>query len=82
MKEKAEGLAVSLPTEEIFKDNIIAVYNSDRPDFAHSKLMQLHLFSQIFSLKGKGTELNDLLTTFAYYAQKKGAVFGPFGKLY
>ena len=67
-------------TEEQFKNNIIAVYNSDRPDFAHSKLMQLHLFSQIFSLKKEN--LNDLLTTLAYYAQKKGAVFGPFGKLY
>jgi hypothetical protein len=47
--------------------------------------MQLHLFSQIFSEKmraNRNIKLNDLLTTFAYYAQKKGAVFGPFGKLY
>jgi len=72
-------------TEDLFKNNIIAVFNSNRPDYAHSKLMQLHLFSQIFSEKmraNRNIKLNDLLTTFAYYAQKKGAVFGPFGKLY
>lgn len=69
-----------LKTEEEFLSNICAVFNSDRPDLAHSKLMQLDVFSEIFSLRKD--EVEELLTGIAYAAQKKGDVFGPFGKLY
>ena len=58
----------------------MSAYNSSRPDFAHSKLMQMHLVCEIVSLRGE--QLDDLLTTMAYLAQKKGKIFGPFGKLY
>lgn len=66
--------------EEEFKNNVLKVFNSKRPDFAHSKMMQLYLFSQIFSLNKDVRD--DLLTALAYLSQKKGAVFGPFAKLY
>ena len=69
-----------LGTEKDFEKNIIAAFNTNRPDYAHSKLMQLHLVSEIMKLKEE--QRNDLLTTMAYLAQKKGKVFGPFGKLY
>ena len=63
-----------------FQTNVMAVYGSARPDFAHSKLMQLDLLCKIYSLKEK--DRNDLLTSLTYLAQKKGNIFGPFGKLY
>lgn len=69
-----------LRTEEEFVSNISAVFKSDRPDLAHSKLMQLDMLSEIFSLRKEQVE--ELLTGIAYAAQKKGDVFGPFGKLY
>ncbi len=69
-----------LQTEKQFIDNVSAVYKSKRPDFAHSKLMQLDLLSKIFS-KSKSNQ-ETILTSMAYLAQKKGSVFGPFGKLY
>ena len=67
-------------TENNFKKNFASAYNTSRPDFAHSKLMQMHLVCEIVSLEGE--KLDDLLTTLAFLAQKKGKVFGPFGKLY
>ena len=67
-------------TESQFMDNFVTVFNSPRPDFAQSKLMQLHLVCEIVSLND--VERDDLLTSMAYLAQKKGKVFGPFGKLY
>jgi len=66
--------------EAKWKKNMLAVYNSKRPDYAHSKLMQMRLFESITKLKGK--KLNSFLTELAFLAQKKGTVFGPFGKLY
>ena len=70
----------NVSTEEKFKMNMISVYNSKRPDFAHSKLMQLKLIYQINKLSPE--KRDKLLTDLAYVAQKKGSVFGPFGKLY
>ena len=67
-------------TENNFKKNFMSAYNTSRPDFAHSKLMQMHLICEIVSLKGE--KLDDLVTTMAFLAQKKGKTFGPFGKLY
>lgn len=69
-----------LSSEEKFRENMITIYNGKRPDFALSKLMQMRLFESIFKLKGD--KLDSILTELAYLAQKKGAVFGPFGKLY
>lgn len=62
-----------------FSENIIAVFN-EKPDIANSKLMQLDLLNEIFSLTGD--KLDSLLTNLAFLAQKKGDVFGPFAKLY
>jgi hypothetical protein len=70
----------NVDNEPKWRDNIIAVYNSNRADYAHSKLMQMKMFGAMFSLKGK--ELDSFLTELAFLAQKKGSVFGPFGKLY
>ena len=70
----------SIKTKQQFIDNVSAVYMSSRPDYAHSKLMQLDLFSKLFT-KPKDKQ-ETLLTSMAYLAQKKGKVFGPFGKLY
>lgn len=46
------------------------------PYIAFSKLMQLDFISKII-----GNE-DDIITSMAYLAQKKGDLFGPFGKLY
>ena len=70
----------SIKTKQQFIDNVSAVYMSSRPDYAHSKLMQLDLFSKLFT-KPKDKQ-ETLLTSMAFLAQKKGKVFGPFGKLY
>ena len=67
-------------TARDFEKNFTAVYESSRPDFAHSKLMQLDLINKIYSLNTK--DRDDLLTSLTYLAQKKGKIFGPFGKLY
>ena len=70
----------NVKTKQQFIDNVSAVYMSSRPDYAHSKLMQLDLFSKLFT-KPKDKQ-ETLLTSMAFLAQKKGKVFGPFGKLY
>jgi len=62
-----------------FSENMIAVFNN-KPDIANSKLMQLELLSEIFTLNGD--KLDSFLTNLAFLAQKKGDVFGPFAKLY
>ena len=70
----------NVATADTFKSNMISVYNSKRPDYAHTKLMQMKLIAEILKLDAK--KQNQLLTSLAFVAQKKGAVFGPFGKLY
>ena len=70
----------NVKTKQQFIDNVNAVYMSTRKDYAHSKLMQLDLFSKLFT-KPKDKQ-ETLLTSMAFLAQKKGKVFGPFGKLY
>jgi len=45
-----------------------------------SKLQQLDLLNEVFSLSDK--KLDNFLTALAFLAQKKGTVFGPFAKLY
>ena len=68
-------------TENQFQKNVVSVFNTSRPDYAHSKLMQLHLVCEIVSITND-EKRDDLLTTLTYLAQKKGKIFGPFGKLY
>ena len=46
----------------------------------NSKLMQIHFLSELFSLRKE--EREDLLTDMLFLGMKKGAKFGPFGKLY
>jgi len=70
----------NIANADIFRSNLNAVYSSKRPDYAHTKLMQMKLIAEILKLDAK--KQNDLLTNLAFVAQKKGAVFGPFGKLY
>jgi len=70
----------SVSTAKQFSENMIAVYSEGKADIAMSKLMQLDLLNEIFSLKGK--KLDNFLTALAFLAQKKGTVFGPFAKLY
>ena len=70
----------NVASADTFKSNMISVYNSKRPDYAHTKLMQMKLIAEILKLDTK--KQNQLLTSLAFVAQKKGAVFGPFGKLY
>jgi hypothetical protein len=86
-QNKWEGKFKSLPkkytdiaSSTVFSKNMIAVYNSNRPDFASSKLMQLNFLVEILKLNNKDKDV--LLTTIIYLAQKKGKIFGPFGKLY
>ena len=50
------------------------------PEIAMSKLMQLNFLSKVVSLNT--AKSNALATNMYFLAQKKGNVFGPFGKLY
>ena len=67
-------------TQQQFVKNVSAAFDGKRSDYAHSKLMQLDLLSKLASKSIEKQEL--ILTSLAYLAQKKGQVFGPFGKLY
>ena len=62
-----------------FVDNVEYIY-SISPDIAMSKLMQLNFLSKVVSLNT--AKSNALATNMYFLAQKKGNVFGPFGKLY
>lgn len=74
IKDKCE---TNIKTSE-FEDNMVAIYQK-APDIAMSKLMQLDFLNQLFSLENKV----DRFTKSMYFlAQKKGNIFGPFGKLY
>lgn len=67
-------------TKAEFSDNITVVFRKGKADIANSKLIQLDLLHEIFSLRGD--KLDNFLTNLAFLAQKKGTVFGPFAKLY
>lgn len=71
----------NVPTVDKFSENMVSVFRSKRPDYAHSKLMQLKLFETVLT-KLRDKKLDEFLTELAFLAQKKGTVFGPFGKLY
>jgi hypothetical protein len=63
-----------------FIENIAAAYDVD-PVGTHSKMMQLSMMHEIFT-NLKGEQLAEFWTDMVYNAQKKGKVFGPFGKVY
>lgn len=62
-----------------FYENMVSGFNGD-PTIAMSKLMQIDFMSQLFSLSPD--KISDLITSMLFLSQKKGAVFGPFAKLY
>jgi hypothetical protein len=65
-----------------FESNILAMYKKS-PDIAMSKLMQLDFLNQLFCLPDSGKKRRDYFVKSMYFlAQKKGNIFGPFGKLY
>ena len=69
-------------TKKDFENAFLKSWTSDdeKNGVTTSKLMQLDFLSQLFSLKKENRE--DLLTDMIFLAMKKGAKFGPFGKLY
>ena len=76
----------NITTEDKFKNSFSLAFKdettekeSQRP-IATSKLMQLDFISQVLSLKKE--QYNELFTNMVFLAQKKGAGFGPFAKLY
>jgi len=64
-----------------FEKNMITVFDKGKKDIANSKLIQLDLLNEIFSIRQE-KKLNNLLTDLGFLAQKKGTLFGPFAKLY
>lgn len=65
--------------EEIeFKENFVSCFNK-RPDIAMTKLMQLEFF---YNMIIESSDKHSLATSLYFLAQKKGDMFGPFGKLY
>lgn len=72
---------LGIRTAQEFEDNMVAVFTSGKAEIANSKLMQLDLLCEIFSIT-QPKNLNNFLTHLAFLAQKKGTVFGPFAKLY
>ena len=80
-KLKGSGkVSLGVTTAADFSKNIIKIFDNGKADVAMSKLQQLDLLNEIYSLKGK--KLDNFLTALAFLAQKKGTVFGPFAKLY
>lgn len=72
-----DGCETNIKANE-FEKNILAMYKK-APDIAMSKLMQLDFLNQVFSL---GKKTNPFIKSMYFLAQKKGNIFGPFGKLY
>ena len=72
---------LGIRTAQEFEDNMVAVFTSGKAQIANSKLMQLDLLCEIFSIT-QPKKLNNFLTHLAFLAQKKGTVFGPFAKVY
>jgi hypothetical protein len=70
-----KGIESDIKTSDEFNSSMISAFEKE-PNIAFSKLMQLDFLSKII-----GDE-DDILTSMAYLAQKKGNLFGPFGKLY
>jgi hypothetical protein len=68
-------------TSAQFKGNMRKAFSGKKPESAHNKLMQISLLYEVFT-KLKGDKLEEFWTDIVYFCQKKGAVFGPFGKLY
>ena len=64
-----------------FVKNMTTVFDKGKADVALSKLMQIDILNEIFSIRNQ-TQLNNALTDLGYLAQKKGDLFGPFAKLY
>jgi hypothetical protein len=64
-----------------FVKNMTRVFEKGRSDVALSKLMQLDILNEMFSIRNR-TQLNNALTDLGFLAQKKGDLFGPFAKLY
>jgi len=64
-----------------FEDNIRKAFSGPNPAAVHNKLMQINLLHEVFT-KLKGESLDFFWTDICYFCQKKGNVFGPFGKLY
>ena len=83
---KATGkVDLSIKTAEEFTENVASVFDTAKNDneraVANSKLQQLDLLNEIFSIRD-ANKLSDLLSDIAYLGQKKGELFGPFAKLY
>ena len=83
---KATGkVDLSIKTAEEFTENFASVFDTAKNDneraVANSKLQQLDLLNEIFSIRDV-KKLSDLLSDIAYLGQKKGELFGPFAKLY
>jgi hypothetical protein len=76
---------MSIKTAEEFTENVAAVFDTAKNDneraVANSKLQQLDLLNEIFSIRDV-KKLSDLLSDISYLGQKKGELFGPFAKLY
>ena len=78
--KKSGNVTLGVKTAAEFSENVLSVFTNGKRDVAMSKLQQLDLLNEVYSLKGQ--KLNDFLTALAFLAQKKGKVFGPFAKLY
>jgi len=74
-KKTKHLINTDVSNEKEFQENMNMAF-TENPIAAYSKLMQLDFLSKI------GTNLDDIVTSMSYLAQKKGDIFGPFGKLY
>lgn len=73
------GIDFGITNDKQFTDNFIKAFNN-QPEIAMSKLMQLNFLNNLAKLSKQ--KRNDLLTEMSFLSQKKGKIFGPFGKLY
>ena len=78
-------VGMNIKSEQDFINNMMTVFDSAKNDneraVANSKLMQLDLLNEIFTIRDIN-KVSDLLSDISYLGQKKGALFGPFAKLY
>lgn len=79
-KARSNGVDTSVASADEFIQNIEEGFMSAKPHVATAKLMELKFIESLLKLSKKDRDA--FMTDMVFIAAKKGARFGPFGKLY
>jgi hypothetical protein len=78
-KLRTKSIDMGVSSAEEFVENMTVMYGT-KPHVAVSKCMQLKFLAVVSAMKPK--QKKEFMTDMVFIAAKKGARFGPFGKLY